>query len=96
MFSNMMYTTEPALIELFVPVGSKSKYQSDSFWGQFTNIVEDETLGMSPILSNLDDDKPNDVYDLSGKKVKAAATSLDNLPKSVYINSGKKVIIGSK
>lgn len=93
MFSNMMYT---ALIELYVPVGSKSKYQSDSFWGQFTNIVEDETLGMSPILSNLDDDKPNDVYDLSGKKVKAAETSLDNLPKSVYINGGKKVIIGSK
>ena len=46
MFSNMMYNTNPATIELHVPVGSKSVYQSNSFWGQFTNIIEDETLGL--------------------------------------------------
>lgn len=96
MFSNTLCSQDPALIELYVPVGSKSRYQSDSFWGQFTNIAEDETLGISPILSNSNEEKPNDVYDLSGRKVKPSVTSLDNLPKGVYIYDGKKIVIGSK
>ena len=37
---------------------------------------------------------PHDVYDLSGRKVKSAATTLDNLPKGVYIFGGKKIVIG--
>lgn len=36
---------------------------------------------------------PSDVYDLSGRKVKAAATTLDDLPKGVYIYGGKKIVV---
>lgn len=35
----------------------------------------------------------SDVYDLSGRKVKAAATTLDDLPKGVYIYGGKKIVV---
>lgn len=39
---------------------------------------------------------PHDVYDLSGRKIKSAATMLNNLPKGVYIYNGKKIVIGNK
>ena len=86
MFSNMMYT---ALIELYVPVGSKSKYQSDSFWGQFTNIVEDETLGMSPMLANPGEDKSNDIYSISGIRI---TSNKNALSKGIYIQGEKKIV----
>jgi hypothetical protein len=33
-----------------------------------------------------------DVYNLSGRKVKSNATSLDGLPLGIYIINGKKVM----
>ena len=38
---------------------------------------------------------PHDVYDLSGRIIKAAAETLDDLPKGIYIYGGKKIVIGS-
>lgn len=35
---------------------------------------------------------PHDVYDLSGRKVKTAASTLDGLPHGVYVVGGKKVV----
>jgi len=39
------------------------------------------------------DDKPMDVYTLSGQKVRSGATSLQGLPAGVYIVGGKKVVV---
>lgn len=38
------------------------------------------------------DTKPRDVYDLNGRKVRSGSTSLDGLPRGIYIVGGKKVI----
>ena len=38
-------------------------------------------------------DKPVDVYNIQGQKVRSNVTSLDGLPKGVYIINGKKVVI---
>ena len=37
-------------------------------------------------------DKPFDVYDLNGRMVKSQVTSLDGLPRGVYIINGKKAM----
>ena len=39
------------------------------------------------------DDKPMDIYTLSGQKVRSGATSLQGLPAGVYIVGGKKVVV---
>ena len=33
-----------------------------------------------------------DVYDMSGRKVRTATSSLDGLPKGIYVVNGKKVM----
>lgn len=38
-------------------------------------------------------DNPMDIYDLQGNKVRYRATSLEGLPKGVYIINGRKVIV---
>ena len=47
-------------------------------------------------IENLDESpaavEPFDVYDLSGRKVRHQATSLDGLPNGVYIVNGKKIL----
>ncbi|MBR4388381.1 MAG: leucine-rich repeat domain-containing protein [Prevotella sp.] len=50
----------------------------------------------SGVQSIMKDAVPNDVYDLSGRKVKSAAFTLDGLPKGVYIYRGKKKVISNK
>ena len=50
----------------------------------------------SSIQSIMEDAAPNDVYDLSGRKVKSATSTLDGLPNGVYIYGGKKIVISSK
>jgi hypothetical protein len=37
-------------------------------------------------------EEPFDVYDLNGRKVKSQVTSLDGLPRGIYIINGKKVM----
>jgi hypothetical protein len=36
--------------------------------------------------------EPFDVYDMSGRKVRHQVTSLDGLPKGIYIVNGKKMM----
>ncbi len=43
-------------VTLYVPTGSKTKYKKDSFWGQFTNIVEDSSLDEGSILGDANND----------------------------------------
>ena len=47
-----------------------------------------DTTGISIIPTN--DTKSQDVYDLNGRKVRSGSTSLDGLPRGIYIVGGKK------
>lgn len=74
---------------LFVPEGSVEKYRATEGWKNFVHIVERGDTGISNLTT---DSKPFDIYDVNGHKVRTAATSLDGLPKGLYIVNGKKVI----
>ena len=52
---------------------------------------DDETTGVKAI-DEAPDTAPFDVYDLSGRKVRHQVTSLNGLPKGIYIVNGKKVL----
>ncbi len=51
------------------------------------------SVGDATSIEGVMAEKPTDVYTLTGSKVRHAATSLDGLPKGVYIIKGKKVIV---
>jgi uncharacterized protein YjdB len=54
---------------------------------------DDETTGIEDeIIDDPATVEPFDVYDLSGRKVRHQATSLDGLPNGVYIVNGKKIL----
>jgi hypothetical protein len=78
-------------IKLYVPVGCKAKYQSDSFWKQFTNIVEDGTVGIVRITTDPGAQDQEAIYTLSGVKVKES--DVHSLPKGIYIKGNKKIVI---
>ena len=92
-FFREMFANGGQTIKLYVPVGSKSKYQSDSFWGQFTSIIEDETLGMNPIVTSSNEEKKNDIYSLNGIRI---TSSHEFLPKGIYIQGKKKILIDGR
>lgn len=75
---------------LYVPVGTKAKYEATEGWKEFKNIVEGEP-GPSAIQSPTFM-KTINIYSISGYKVRSNATSLEGLPKGIYIVNGKKVI----
>lgn len=91
-----VWDTEPtfeyemfSIVKLYVPVGCKKKYASHSFWGQFTHIIEDETLGIDEQpVSNSSNEKA--VYTLNGIRVPAAKSKEKS--KGIYVQEGKKVI----
>jgi uncharacterized protein YjdB len=62
--------------------------------GTRSSIDEDEDDGTTGI-EDLDErpavEEPFDVYDLSGRKVLSRVTSLDGLPRGIYIVNGKKI-----
>ena len=43
-------------VTLYVPKGFKSKYKADSFWGQFTHIVEDASLNEPGMVGDANND----------------------------------------
>ena len=76
---------------LYVPKGCVEKYRAAEGWGEFKNILE---IGDMTGISNLTTDiKTYDVYDMSGRKVRTATTSLKGLTKGIYIVNGKKMLI---
>lgn len=75
---------------LYVPKGCVEKYRAAEGWGEFTHIVEmDEGTCISGLIT---DGEAFDVYDMSGRKVRTATSSLDGLPKGIYVVNGKKVM----
>ena len=73
---------------LYVPVGTKAKYEATEGWKEFKTIIEGEPSAIqSPTVIT-----SSDIYSITGRKVRSNATSLDGLPKGIYIVNGKKVI----
>lgn len=53
--------------------------------------MELETSGIKDIVA--DDNKPANIYNLNGMIVRKGATTVENLPKGVYIFKNKKVVV---
>ena len=75
---------------LYVPEGSVDAYKAASEWKDFKNILPIGTTGIQGIV--VSNGEPFDVFTISGVKVKSKTTSLDGLPRGIYIINGKKVI----
>ena len=75
---------------LYVPEGSVDKYKAAPIWKEFKNIQAIGTTGIFRV-EYLDGVLYN-VYNLNGLRVKSQATSLDGLPRGIYIINGKKVL----
>ena len=73
---------------LYVPEGSLEKYKDAEVWSNFKNI----TIFTAGINSVTIDDKASDIYNLQGQKILRQSSSIEQLPKGVYIINGKKVI----
>ncbi len=76
---------------LYVPKGTKSKYQSKKGWRKFGNIVEFDPLSFDPTTLginevSIDDVKDVPIYDISGQK-------LAKPRKGINIIGSKKVVM---
>ena len=69
---------------LYVPVGTKSKYEATDGWKNFKNIVEMDPSGITTVRT---EQKANGaVYNLSGQR-------LATPQKGLYIVNGRKVVM---
>ena len=76
---------------LYVPEVSVDAYKAAPVWKEFKNILPiKSSTGIQTIM--MDNGEVFDVYSLSGHKVKSKTTSLDGLPRGIYIINGKKVM----
>ena len=76
---------------LYVPKGCRGIYWLHPLWENFTNIVETDATDINSVVKNKGYGS-NSIYNLRGVKMSDNANDINNLPKGVYIISGKKVI----
>ena len=76
---------------LYVPEGSVDAYKAAPGWKDFKNIV---VIGTATGINGIEmtEGETFDVFNLNGLKVKSQTTSLDGLPKGIYVVKGKKVM----
>ena len=76
------YISEEAT--LYVPVGTKAKYEATEGWKEFKNIVEMDPSGIATVLT---EQKTNEtIYNLSGQRFATPRRGLN-------IIGGKKVVV---
>lgn len=88
--SSVFEGVDKATCILYVPEGSVELYKVAPVWSEFQNILAIGSSGINGIIKN---GEPQDIYDLQGHKVRAKATSLEGLPRGIYIINGKKTIL---
>lgn len=71
-------------IKLYVPQGTKAKYETTNGWEEFKNIIEMSGTAVNNIIA--DDVKTSDIYSISGKL-------LTTPEKGINIINGRKVIV---
>ena len=76
---------------LYVPEGSVDAYKAAPVWKDFKNIL---VIGSATGIKGIEmaEGETFDVFNLNGLKVKSQATSLDGLPRGIYVVKGKKVM----
>ena len=80
--------TKNTFCQLYVPEGSKQKYEAAAQWKDFApNILEGLPLGIPP-LENERPMRKSGIYRLDGVRCQG---SLQQLPAGIYIVNGKKV-----
>ena len=89
--SSIFEGVDKATCILYVPEGSVELYKAAPVWCEFQNILVIGSTGIKEIL--MTDGESYDIYNLQGRKVKAKATSLEGLPRGVYIVNGKKIVL---
>ena len=75
---------------LYVPKGSKAKYQAADGWKNFQNIVEIDVPTGIALPATVE---RFDVYSPSGVLLRKSATSMNGLKSGVYIVNGKRVMV---
>lgn len=80
-------TNTPGRYLIVVNGAESPNYEISYVAGWLT--IESVSTGISAYISS---SEPADIYDANGRKVRHNATSIDDLPKGVYIINGKKVI----
>lgn len=78
---------------LYVPDGSVELYKAAPVWKEFLHIapLSSNPTGISGVIKT--EDEPFDIYNLQGQKVKSKVTSLEGLPRGIYIINGKKIAV---
>ena len=87
--ATVFYGINKDLCVLYVPVGSVSLYAAQAGWNEFKNILE---IGSSAIDVLSIDNKSSEIYDMTGRRVREHATTMEGLSKGVYILNGRKVV----
>lgn len=81
-----IWVTTPSPATLYVPHGTKEKYEALCGWTTFANIKErpsEEETSIQSIRVKAEKDK---IFDMSGRQMKA-------LRKGMYITNGKKILV---
>ena len=76
---------------LFVPEGTESLYKAADQWKEFFFI--EEITGIDTPRADDGKDTTYDIYDMSGRTVRKAATTTDGLKAGLYIINGRKVLV---
>lgn len=88
-FKNSGYSNNDVIYQtatLYVPIGTKTIYQTTDGWKKFKNIVELESLGINGVNVKDDNGSDNNVYNLRGQR-------LSTPQKGLNIINGKKVVV---
>jgi hypothetical protein len=75
---------------LYVPKGSKEKYENTEGWDVFRNIVEMDYVAIRKVNSERGHNA--NIYNLKGQKISNSRTH-SGMRKGVYIKDGKKVVL---
>ncbi len=76
---------------LFVPEGAEALYKAADQWKEFFFI--EEITGIDTPRADDGKDATYDIYDMSGRTVRKAATTTDGLKAGLYIINGRKVLV---
>ena len=76
---------------LFVPEGAEALYKAADQWKEFFFI--EEITGIDTPKANDSKNHTYDIYDMSGRTVRKAATTTDGLKPGLYIINGRKVLV---
>ena len=79
-------------IPLYVPAGTKEKYQSTNYWNEFTNIIEEpaDPAGINSVdnSQSATGNEAGDWYTIDGRKLSGKPAQ-----KGIYIVNGRKVAV---